>query len=186
MSVEASDVLKTFYMRLRENNDATSSIAITTRQLESLIRLSQARAKLEFRSEVTKEDAIVIFIMIKFILLKEVVELMQESLFDALEDMTFTQNQRNINVSTKNLSKITNFGALSVPKQTKFFIEKLNEEADQKNSDLFEYQDLLKIAKGLNMSVGSDFCSYIDKLNYENYLIMKSSKLYQLVRKKDF
>lgn len=46
-------------MRLRENNDPSSSIAITTRQLESLIRLAQARAKIESRTEVTKEDAIV-------------------------------------------------------------------------------------------------------------------------------
>lgn len=60
LSAEASEILKTFYLRLRENNDSASSIAITTRQLESLIRLSQARAKLEMRTEVTKEDALVI------------------------------------------------------------------------------------------------------------------------------
>jgi len=59
LSSEASEILKNFYLRLRENNDAASSIAITTRQLESLIRLSQARAKLEMRTEVTKEDALV-------------------------------------------------------------------------------------------------------------------------------
>jgi len=111
---------------------------------------------------------------------------MQESLFDALEDVTFTQNNKLGGKPLKNLTKLTNIGGLSVPKQTKCFVEKLNEEAMNKNSDLFEYQDLLRIAKGLNMSMGSDFACYIERLNYENYLIMKSSKLYQLVRKKEF
>ena len=111
---------------------------------------------------------------------------MQESLFDALEDMTFTQNNKLAAKSLKNVNKLTNIGVLSVPKQTKLFVEKLNEEAANKNSDLFEYQDLLRIAKGLNMSMGSDFASYIDKLNFESYLIMKNPKLYQLVVKKEF
>ncbi len=175
-------------MKLRENNDATSSIAITTRQLESLIRLSQARAKLEFRTEVTKEDAIVTKIPLDLFRIKEkeVVELMQESLFDALEDITFAQNNKLNTKSLKNMNKINNVGGMSVPKQTKCFIEKLNEEADNKSSDLFEYQDLLKIAKGLNMSMGADFSCYVDKLNFENYLIMKSPKVYQLVRRKEF
>ena len=160
--------------------------------MESLIRLSQARAKLEMRTEVTKEDALVIFnfeyfsILIQNDFIKEVVELMQESLFDALEDVTFTQGNKLAGKPLKNMTKLTNIGALSVPKQTKVFVEKLNDEAMNKGSDLFEYQDLLRIAKGLNLSMGSDFASYIDRLNYENFLIMKSSKLYQLVRKKEF
>ena len=33
------------------------SCPITTRQLESLIRLTEARARLELREEATKEDA---------------------------------------------------------------------------------------------------------------------------------
>ena len=114
------------------------------------------------------------------------VELMQESLFDALEDVSFTQGNKLAGKPLKNMTKLTNIGALSVPKQTKVFVEKLNDEAMTKGSDLFEYQDLLRIAKGLNLSMGSDFASYIDRLNYENFLIMKSSKLYQLVRKKEF
>lgn len=42
-----------------ENNQMRkeSAVPITTRLLESLIRLSQARAKAECREEVTKEDA---------------------------------------------------------------------------------------------------------------------------------
>lgn len=112
---------------------------------------------------------------------------MQESLFDALEDITFTQGSKLGGAKgLKNLTKLTNIGGLSVPKQTKCFIEKLNEEAQLRNCDLFEYQELMKIAKGLNMSMGSDFSSYVEKLNYENYLIMKSSKVYQLVRRKEF
>jgi DNA replicative helicase MCM subunit Mcm2 (Cdc46/Mcm family) len=44
---------------------------ITTRQLESLIRLAQARAKAELRDMVTEDDAL------------DVVEIMQESLLEA-------------------------------------------------------------------------------------------------------
>ena len=111
---------------------------------------------------------------------------MQESLFDALEDITFTQNNKINAKSLKNANKMNNIGALSVPKQTKCFIDRLNEEAENKNCDLFEYQDLLRIAKSLNMSMGADFSSYVDKLNFENYLIMKNPKVYQLVRRKEF
>ncbi len=109
---------------------------------------------------------------------------MQESLFDALEDISFNQ-LKNPQKSQKN-SKILNVGALSVPKQTKIFLEKLNEEANNKNSDLFDYQELLKIAKGLNLSLGLDFSNYIEKLNFENYLILKGGRNYQLTKKKEF
>lgn len=59
LSIEACEVIKDFYISLRENavNNA-NSLPITSRQLDSLIRLSQARAKLEFRSIVTRSDAL--------------------------------------------------------------------------------------------------------------------------------
>ena len=66
-----------------------------------------------------------------------------------------------------------------MPKQTKLFMDKLREEASLRNGYLFEYQELLKIAKSMNMQVG-DFSEYIDRLNHQNYLILKSSKLYEL------
>lgn len=57
-SPEAGQVLKEFYLSCRRNeNGMTDSLPITTRQLESAIRLSEARAKAELRLTVTKEDA---------------------------------------------------------------------------------------------------------------------------------
>ncbi len=53
---EAMAVIRSFFLELRKAS-AESAIQITPRQLESIIRLSEARAKLVLRSEVTREDA---------------------------------------------------------------------------------------------------------------------------------
>ena len=59
LSMEACAVIKDFYIALRENAcNSSNTLPITSRQLDSLIRLSQARAKLELRSIVTREDAV--------------------------------------------------------------------------------------------------------------------------------
>lgn len=52
VSPEAAEVIKGFYLVLRENSPNTS-FQITNRQLESMVRLSMARARLEGRSLVT-------------------------------------------------------------------------------------------------------------------------------------
>lgn len=49
LSHEAAAVLQQFYMQLRREHGDEDAAPITTRQLESLIRLSQARAKMELR-----------------------------------------------------------------------------------------------------------------------------------------
>lgn len=70
----AAAVLQAFYLSLRRSHGSTDSTPITTRQLESLIRLSEARAKVELREWVSEADA------------RDVVDLMRESLFDAATD----------------------------------------------------------------------------------------------------
>lgn len=59
----AVDEIKTFYVRLRNQSTKVSDttaikpIAITPRQLEGIIRLSEAHAKMRLGDEVTREDA---------------------------------------------------------------------------------------------------------------------------------
>ena len=67
LSLEASDIIKEFYLELRSQN-RNDGTPITTRQLESLLRLCEARAKCELRDVVTMADA------------RDVVEIMKSSL----------------------------------------------------------------------------------------------------------
>jgi DNA helicase MCM8 len=72
LTPEAALVLKGFYGRLRaEFGSVEEGVPVTTRQLESLVRLAQARARLELRDWVTRGDA------------TEVCELLREALWDA-------------------------------------------------------------------------------------------------------
>jgi DNA replicative helicase MCM subunit Mcm2 (Cdc46/Mcm family) len=61
LSMEACEIIKNFYISLRENAvNNSNTLPITSRALDSLIRLSQARAKLELRAIVSREDAITV------------------------------------------------------------------------------------------------------------------------------
>lgn len=163
--------MKNFYISLRENSSGHNSIPITSRQLDSIIRLSQARAKLELRSLVTQEDA------------QDVVKLIQESLYEAcFQEVGFKATLDKI-AGKKKVDKgevdVNNISSLSGPKQTKIFIERLKEKAAEKGDKVFSFHDLVNISRSLNMQVG-DFRHYVDKLNAQNYLLMKGSKIYEI------
>lgn len=49
-------MLQQFYLQLRKHSSADGS-PITARQLESLVRLVEARARLELREEISRQDA---------------------------------------------------------------------------------------------------------------------------------
>ncbi|MGQ9542759.1 MAG: minichromosome maintenance protein MCM [Candidatus Bathyarchaeia archaeon] len=59
LTEEASNELKDFYLKMRASSGLSpdSPIAITPRQLEALVRLSEARARAFLRDKVTLEDA---------------------------------------------------------------------------------------------------------------------------------
>lgn len=50
------DIIKQFYLKLREESTRTGGINIAVRHIESIVRLSEAHAKIYLRNEVTKED----------------------------------------------------------------------------------------------------------------------------------
>jgi replicative DNA helicase Mcm len=55
LTSEAAEVIENFYVDLRKSAEG-GPVPITARQLESLVRLSEARARMALRSKVTKED----------------------------------------------------------------------------------------------------------------------------------
>jgi len=71
---EAVNEIKSFYVKLRNqpvSSDALSRpIAISARQLEALVRLSEAHAKLRLAKTVTKEDAKIAIELVKYYLMQ--------------------------------------------------------------------------------------------------------------------
>jgi len=57
LTPEAAEVIENFYVGLRKSAEGGVSVPITARQLESLVRLAEARAKMALQSKVSKEDA---------------------------------------------------------------------------------------------------------------------------------
>ncbi len=72
MSDEAIEEIKNYYVSIRNSNVAddsgVQSIPITARQLEALIRLSEASAKIRLAKTVSKEDALVAIELVNFCL----------------------------------------------------------------------------------------------------------------------
>ncbi|KAL6011117.1 DNA replication licensing factor mcm8 [Asimina triloba] len=58
MSRSAAEILQKFYLQLRDHSTSADGTPITARQLESLVRLAEARARLELREETTAQDAL--------------------------------------------------------------------------------------------------------------------------------
>ncbi len=57
-AMDALNRLSDFYLAMRSASETEGSpVAITARQLESLVRVAEARARVALRKEVTAEDA---------------------------------------------------------------------------------------------------------------------------------
>ncbi|KAG8430836.1 hypothetical protein GDO86_019917 [Hymenochirus boettgeri] len=157
LSPDAAQVLQDFYLELRKQNQGIDSTPITTRQLESLIRLTEARARLELRELATKEDA------------EDVVQIMKYSLLGTYSDefgkLDFDRSQHGSGMSNRS--------------QAKKFVSALNRIAERTYNNLFEFQQLRQIAKEVQIQV-SDFESFVGSLNDQGFLLKKGPRVYQL------
>ncbi|KAJ1960277.1 DNA replication licensing factor mcm8 [Dispira parvispora] len=158
LSKDATEVLQEFYLKLRTNRQSVDSTPITTRQLESLIRLAEARARIELREHVTKEDA------------TDVIHLMKYSLFEAFEDeigdMDFSRSQMGTGMSKRG--------------EPKRFVAHLQRLADESYNNIFTYQQLYQAAQNINLQYGGDFHDFIDSLNNQSYLLKVRPRVYRL------
>lgn len=132
---------------------------LTPRTFESLIRLVQARAKLACRNVVIPSDVDEI-----------------KDLFTAI----LLQSVSNDDSNPRKAIDRTDISRFSLPKQTKVFIEVLNEESKLKGDRNFSMMQLRDLARSMKMSVG-EFHAYIDKLNQDGHFLKKGDGNYTLL-----
>merc|ERR1712013_165010 len=155
---EASkQVLQNFYLELRAKPQAEAT-PITTRQLESLIRLTEARARMELREETTKADA------------EEVVEIMRSSMID-----TFTDD-----IGQLDFSRSAMGSGMSSRGAAKKFLRAVELQAQRQQKKRFSVDELKQIATTAGVRVPS-FHELLEKLNHQGFLLQKGQREYQIV-----
>ncbi|XP_070772101.1 DNA helicase MCM8 isoform X2 [Enoplosus armatus] len=157
LSPEAAQTLQDFYLSLRSQAHSADSTPITTRQLESLIRLTEARARLELRETATKSDA------------EDVVDIMKHSLAD-----TYSDGLGNLDFKRSQLGS-----GMSQRSAAKRLVNALHMHAQRTSQKQFDLQMLRSVADRLNIKV-MDFEGLVSSLNEQGFLLKKGAKLYQL------
>uniref|UniRef100_A0A6N2LC87 Probable DNA helicase MCM8 n=1 Tax=Salix viminalis TaxID=40686 RepID=A0A6N2LC87_SALVM len=155
MSKPAAEILQKFYLQLRDHNTSADCTPITARQLESLVRLAQARARLELREEVTAQDAM------------DVVEIMKESLYDKYVD-------------EHGIVDFGRSGGMSQQKEAKRFLSALNRQSELQQKDTFSISEIYSLADRIGLRV-PDIDTFVDNLNSAGYLLKKGPKTFQVL-----
>ncbi|XP_056148011.1 DNA helicase MCM8 [Lampris incognitus] len=157
LSPEAAHTLQEFYLSLRSQAQSADATPITTRQLESLIRLTEARARLELRETATRSDA------------EDVVEIMKHSLAD-----TYSDGFGSLDFQRSHLGS-----GMSQRSTAKRLVNALHAHAQKTNQKVFDLQQLRSLAEKLNIQV-LDFEGLVSSLNEQGFLLKKGARLYQL------
>ncbi|CAG0902015.1 unnamed protein product [Cyprideis torosa] len=157
LSYEACDVIQRFYMDLRKQRHIHDSTPITTRQLESLIRMTEARAKAELRSEATAQDA------------EDVVEIMKYCM-----SHVFTDDFRLID-----FNRLQSSAGMPKKSGTKKFMAALQRICEVEGRNRFTVSEMKDLAGSLQIDQ-TNFVDFLDVLNIQGYLLKKGNRLYEL------
>lgn len=154
----ACSVLLDFYVELRQKTRYKESAPITLRQLESLMRLTEARAKVELREEATELDA------------KDVVAIMRSSMVDVYADcdgaMDFSRSMNGSGTSSRGAAKK--------------FVGALQRHAVSMQKSLFSIEEMKQVMQSSGIKVAS-VCDFLSSLNTQGFIIKKNAKTYQLL-----
>lgn len=153
------------YMELRREHHSPGGdgTPITTRQLEALIRLAEARAKLELREVVTADDAC------------DAVEVMKESLYDVFSDAHGQLDFRRGSAG----SGMSMGGGGSKSAQVSGFMRALHRRSQHLQTSVFSTQELYKLACDIGLHAPS-FSAFLESLNQQNFILQKGGQKWQL------
>ncbi|XP_046607331.1 DNA helicase MCM8-like isoform X4 [Neodiprion virginianus] len=151
----AVEVLKDFYLKCRARNDREKITPMTPRQLAALIRLTEARAKLELREEATHSDALEVIEIIKFSMAEVDVEHIEPD-----------------------YSLLSGSGKLTAAK-VKAFISLLRDKAAAMEKTVFSTREMRDLATKEKIII-DDFNALISKLNENGFILKKGPNLYSV------
>ncbi|XP_012282154.1 DNA helicase MCM8 isoform X2 [Orussus abietinus] len=157
LTTASAAVLERFYIELRKQN-TNGNIQVFNRQLEALIRLTEARAKSELRTVATETDA------------QEVIEIVKFALASMSSELGPTSS---------NIHNSSNSGKLTGNK-VKHFIRLLKEEAQEQDKSTFSTRELRDVARKGSIVI-NDFTEFLLKLNDQGFLLKKGLNLYAVV-----
>ncbi|KAL3315054.1 DNA replication licensing factor mcm8 [Cichlidogyrus casuarinus] len=167
LSTEASQTLRNFYVDWRKQGAIHQSFPVTVRQLESLVRLSKARARAELRDTVTREDAsFACNLLENACSLKKVTAPKSDFLDEAIRESL-----------AKNLSQKKVGTSLAAETRRLFTI--LQQASNRSKKTSFSLSEIKKTAEALQLN--SPVSCMIDHLNVKGILIKTSSTEYKFV-----
>lgn len=147
ISPEATEVLGAFYSEMRTTRPGIDSVPVTTRQLEALLRMTQARARVELAEEATVAHA------------QDVLAILRYTMVDVLStDRGTLQMNRRINGS-----------GMSHTTKVKKFLEMLQDDMKHTytRAELRQFAQIMGFESNLNQ--------IIDSLNVQGFLINKGN-----------
>lgn len=151
ISEEASEELKKFYIEMRTTRSGIDSVPVTTRQLEALIRMTQARARLELATEATVEHA------------RDVLAILRFTMIDVLS------TER----GTLKMKRSINGSGMSHSTKVKRFLQLLQEQG----KNIFTVPELKELAASLGFE--AFFNQILDTLNVQGFLIKRGTNIYK-------
>ncbi|XP_055847437.1 DNA replication licensing factor REC [Episyrphus balteatus] len=151
LSEEAASEIKGHYIRLRNEKNEEERFSITTRQLEGLILLSQARARMALSFKATKQHAL------------DVIKVTSHS-------YTSIENQLNVSLNES-------VAGTSQGNQIKKFIKLLEVRSNALGKTTFEFEELKDMATHAGIKCG--VANLIDVINMRGYLLKKGYNLYE-------
>lgn len=166
LSSEAAAVLKDFYLSIRKSQLQDDVLPVTTRQLESAIRLSEARAKAELRCIVTKRDA------------EDVIAIMSYCMFECFRERSVQPNGA--------IGSVPRPGGKAKGKtaMVKEFVAELMRVSGRTGECNFSADQLNQMYQAMyqngNVTVTVTFTDLVDALNHHGYVIRKPGNIYKL------
>ena len=157
LSPEAANILRRFYTELRSFMSNCTSIPITTRHLETLVRLTEARARVELRELATEEDA------------SDVIGIIRYNLVDVYSD----------EMGCVKTSRCVQGAGLSQRNQVKALIAELTRISEIRDSLVFSVDEMREVSDSIGIPA-LRFEDIIYSLNNQCYLVKKGPLLYQL------